>query len=190
MNCSIPGSPVLQYLPEFSQTHVYGVSDAIQPSHSLSSPSPLVLGLSLSVVFLSQQESFTMSWTFASGDQRIWASLSVLPVNIQGWFPLGVTGLIALQSRESQESSPVSQFSHSVVCDCLKPHEPPHSRPPCPSPTPGVHLNSHPFSWWCHWTISASVVPFSSVLNLPQNQGLFQWVSSSHVMAKVLEFQL
>ena len=45
MNCSIPGYPVLQYLPEFAQTHVHWVSDAIQPSHPLSSPSPLELSL-------------------------------------------------------------------------------------------------------------------------------------------------
>ena len=46
--------------------------------------------------------------------------------------------------------------------DSLQPHEPQHARPPCPSPTPGVHPNSCPLSWWCHPTISSSVVPFSS----------------------------
>ena len=54
------------------------------------------------------------------------------------------------------------QFSHSVVSDSLQSHEPQHARPPCPSPTPGVHPNSHPLSWWCHPAISSSVVPFSS----------------------------
>ena len=60
------------------------------------------------------------------------------------------------------KSSPFSsvQFSRSVVADCLRPHE--HARPPCPSPTPGVHSNSCPSSRWCHPTISSSVVPFSS----------------------------
>ena len=57
--------------------------------------------------------------------------------------------------------SPV-QFSRSVVSNSLQPHEPQHARPPCPSPTPGVHLNPCPLSWWCHRTISSSVVPFSS----------------------------
>ena len=57
MNWSTPGLPVLHYLLEFAQTHVYGVSDAIQPSHPLSPPSPLVLGLSFSIVFLSQHYS-------------------------------------------------------------------------------------------------------------------------------------
>ena len=54
------------------------------------------------------------------------------------------------------------QFSHSVVSNSLRPHEPQHTRPPCPSPTPRVHPNSCPLSGWCHPTISSSVVPFSS----------------------------
>ena len=54
------------------------------------------------------------------------------------------------------------QFSRSVVSDSLPPHESQHTRPPCPSPTPGVYLNSCPSSQWCHPTISSSVVPFSS----------------------------
>ena len=55
-----------------------------------------------------------------------------------------------------------AQFSRSVVSDSLRPHELQHARPPCPSPTPGVHSNSRPSSQWCHPTISSSVVPFSS----------------------------
>ena len=54
------------------------------------------------------------------------------------------------------------QFSHSVVSDSLRPHELQQARPPCPSPTPRVHLNSRPLSQWCHPAISSSVVPFSS----------------------------
>ena len=54
------------------------------------------------------------------------------------------------------------QFSHSVLSNSLRPHESQHARPPCPSPTPGVHSNSCPSSSWCHATISSSVVPFSS----------------------------
>ena len=54
------------------------------------------------------------------------------------------------------------QISRSVVSDSLQPHESQHARPPCPSPTPGVHSGSHPSSQWCHPAISSSVVPFSS----------------------------
>ena len=54
------------------------------------------------------------------------------------------------------------RFSHSVMSNSLQPHESQHSRPPCPSPTPGVHSNSLPSSQWCHPAISSSIVPFSS----------------------------
>ena len=54
------------------------------------------------------------------------------------------------------------QFRRSVVSDSLRPHEPQHARPPCPSPTPRVHPNPCPLSRWCHPTISSSVVLFSS----------------------------
>ena len=53
------------------------------------------------------------------------------------------------------------QFSRSVVSDSLPPHELQHTRPPCPSPTPGVNPNSCPLSQWCHPAISSSLVPFS-----------------------------
>ena len=54
------------------------------------------------------------------------------------------------------------QFSHSVMSDCLQPHESQHARPPCPSQTPAVYSNSCPSSWWCHPAISSFVAPFSS----------------------------
>ena len=60
--------------------------------------------------------------------------------------------------------------------DSLWPHESQHTRPPCPSPTPGVYPNSYPSGWWCHPAISSSFVPFSSCPSPSQHQGLFQWV--------------
>ena len=75
------------------------------------------------------------------------------------------------------------QFSHTVLSDSLRPHESQHARPPCPSPTPRVHSNSCPSSWWCHPAISSSVVPFSSCPqslpasgSFPMSQ-LFAWGS-------------
>ena len=65
------------------------------------------------------------------------------------------------------------QFSRSVVSDSLHPHESQHTRPPCPSPTPGVHPNSCPLSRWCHQTISSSVIPFSSCLHCFRASGSF-----------------
>ena len=65
-------------------------------------------------------------------------------------------------------------FSRSVVSDSLRPHELQHARPPCPSPTPGVHSNPCPLSRWCHPTISSSVVPFSSCPQSSPESGSFQ----------------
>ena len=81
------------------------------------------------------------------------------------------------------------QFSQSVMSDSLQPHGLQHARPPCPTPTAGVHPNSCPLSQWCHPTISAFVIPFSCSQSF-QPHGLFKWVSSSHEVAKALEFQL
>ena len=73
------------------------------------------------------------------------------------------------------------QFGRSVMSDSLQSHESQHTRPPCPSPTPGVHSNSCPSSRWCHPTISSSVVPFSSCPQvLPASESspmsqLFAW---------------
>ena len=61
-------------------------------------------------------------------------------------------------------------FSHSVVSDSLRPHRLQHARLPCPSPSPRAYSNSCPLSWWCHSTISSSVVAFSPALNLSQHQ--------------------
>ena len=82
------------------------------------------------------------------------------------------------------------QYSCSVMSDSLRPLQLQHTRSSCPSPTPGVHSNSCPLSWWCHPAISSSVVlPSSCPQSLPAS-GYFQWVNSLHEVAKVLEFQL
>ena len=95
MGCSTPGFPVLQHLPDFAQIHVHWVSDVIQPSH----PRPPHFSSCLQLFPVS--ESFPMSWLFASGGQSIGASASasVFPMNIQDWFPLGLTSWISLQSK-------------------------------------------------------------------------------------------
>ena len=81
-----------------------------------------------------------------------------------------------LESDSSVQFSSVQSLS---VSDCLWPHESQHARPPCPSPTPRVHSDSRPSSWWCHPAISSSVVPFPPAPNPSQHQSLFQWVKSS-----------
>ena len=77
------------------------------------------------------------------------------------------------------------QFSRSVVSDSLRPHELQQARPPCPSPTSGVHSDSRPLSSWCHPAISSSVIPFSSCpQSLPVSESfptsqLFTWGGQS-----------
>ena len=72
------------------------------------------------------------------------------------------------------------QFSRSVVSDSLQPHESQHTRPPCPSATPGVYSNSSPSSRWCHPAISSSVVPFSSC---PQSLAASGYLTMSQLFA-------
>ena len=82
------------------------------------------------------------------------------------------------------------QFSRSVVSNSLQPHGLQEARLPTPSPTPRACSNSCPLSQWCHPTISSSVIPFSRPqIKRSLNQGLFQWVISSHQVDKELEFQ-
>ena len=97
MDCSTPGLPVHHQFMEFTQTHLHWVGDAIQPSHPLSSPFPPALNLS-------QHQDLFKCQFFAWGGQSIGvsSSTSVLPMNIQDWFPLGGTGLICLPSTSLQ----------------------------------------------------------------------------------------
>ena len=184
MDCSMP---VLHYLPAFAQVHIHWVGDIIQLSHPLPPSSPFAFSLS------QHHGLFPTSQFFAPAGQSIGASASVLPMNIQGWSPLGLTGLISLQSKGlssifsnttvqkhqifSTQPCFMVQLSHLYMttgktissvssvaqsCPTLRSHEPQHTRPPCPSPTPGIHSDSRPSSQWCHLAISSSVVPFSS----------------------------
>ena len=95
MDSSTPGFPVHYQLPELAQTHVHWIGDTIQPPHPLSSPSPPALNLS------QHQGLFQWVGSSCSGGQGIGlsASVSVLPMNIQDWFPSGWTGWISFQSK-------------------------------------------------------------------------------------------
>ena len=99
MNCSTPGFPVHYQLPEFTQTHVHRVGDAIQPSHPLSSPSPPAPSpsqhQSLFQWVNSSHEVAKVPW----GGTGVSALTSFLPKNTQGWFPLEWTSWISLQSK-------------------------------------------------------------------------------------------
>ena len=104
MDCSTPGFPVHHQLRELTQTHVHWVSDAIQPSHPLSSPS--------SPAFSLYQHQGLFQWvTFRTRcSTEASASASVFPINIQCWFPLGLTGLTSMLSKGLSRV-----FSSSIV---------------------------------------------------------------------------
>ena len=95
MDCSMPGFSVLHYLLEFTHIHVHWVSDAIQPSHPLSPPSPPALNLS--------QHQGLFQWVGSLHQVVKGLELQLqhqsFPMNIQGWFPLGLSGWISLLSK-------------------------------------------------------------------------------------------
>ena len=135
--------------------------------------------------------------TGVTGDQReeqkesvaLWWSQGQL-LSPSGNFLVKATS--GIRSALSQFSS--VQFSHSVESDSLQPHESQHARPPCPSPTPGVHSDSHPSSRWCHPAISSSVIPFSSCpQSLPASKSflmsqLFAWGGQSTGVSALASF--
>ena len=112
MNRSMPGLPVHHQLPEFTQTHVHRVGDAIQPSHPLSSPFPPALNLS--------QHQGLFKWV--SFSHQVAKGLEfqlqpVLPMNTQDWSPLGWTGWISLQSKGlSRVFSNTTVQKHHFFC--------------------------------------------------------------------------
>ena len=101
---------------------------------------------------------------------------------------------VTWQKRLCSSNPGSVQFSRSVMSDCLRPHESQHARPPCPSPTPGVHSNSCPSSRWCHPAISSSVVPFSSCpQSLPASEPfpmsqIFAWGGQSTGVSALASF--
>ena len=105
MNYSTLGFPVLHYFLEFAQFHVHCVNNAIQPSHP-------IVPFSSYLQSFPTSGSFPVSQFFASGGQSIGASASasVLPMNIQGWFPLGLTGWISLLSKGLSRVFPSTTF--------------------------------------------------------------------------------
>ena len=102
--------------------------------------------------------------------------------------------MLTISSLFSLKAFSSVQFSHSVVSDSFWPHESQHARPPCPSPTPGVHSDSRPSSQWCHPAISSFIVPFSSCpQSLPASESfpmsqLFAWVGKSTGVSALASF--
>ena len=100
--------------------------------------------------YLKEKQNHSLEWEHKVGNTRV-STVSLL-IKTNKWRKKGSSTIYGGSV----------QFSRSVVSDFSWPHEPQHARPPCLSPTPGVHPNPCPLSGWCHPTISSSVVPFSS----------------------------
>ena len=111
MNYSTPGFPVLHHLPEFAQTHIHWVGEAIQPVSSS------VVPFSSCPQSFPASGSFPMNQIFTSGGHYTGASASasVFPMTIQGWFPLGLTGLISLLSKGSKLQFSWGHFKTELI---------------------------------------------------------------------------
>ena len=130
--------------------------------------------------------------------KTVWRVLRKLKLELTYDWPSNPTpGHISRQNQNSRIHAPPcssDQISCSVVSDSLRPHESQHTRPPCPSPTPRVHSDSHPSSQWCHQAISSSVVPFYSCPqslpasgSFPMSQ-LFAWGGQSTGVSALASF--
>ena len=152
--CSSPSSKVFSNSCPLSQWCHPTISSSVVP-------------LSSCLLSFPASGSFQMSQFIASGGQSIGASASVLPMNTQGWFPLGLTDLILQSKGFSRVFSSTTVWKHQVF-----------------STQPSLRSSSHMTTGK---TIALTIWIF---VDPSQHLGLFKWVSSSHQVAKVLEFQL
>ena len=116
MKCSTPGLLVHNQLPEFTQSHIHWVGDAIQPAHPLSSPSPPT-SIFPNIRIFWNKSALCIRWP----KYRVSTSASVLPINTQDWFPLRWTGWISLQSEGLSRVFSTPQFKsiNSLVLNFL-----------------------------------------------------------------------
>ena len=171
MDYSTPGFPVLHHPLELAQTHVHWVNEAIQTSHPLPSPSPPAGNLS------QHQDLFPIGRLFASGDQSTGASASARPMNIQDWFPLGLTGWISFQSKGlSRVFSNTTVQKHQFF-----------------SSQPSLWSSSHIHTWilekpklWLNRSLLFNILSMLVIAFLPKNKYLLiSWLQSP--FAVVLE---
>ena len=166
-NCITPVFPVLHYLPEFAQTHIHWVGDAIQPAHSLSSPFPPVLNLS--------QHQGLFQWVGSSHQVANVLELQHQSFQWIFWFDF-----------LSVQFSSVAQLRPTLY-DLMEGSTP---------GLPVLYYFTEFAQTHIHWVGDANQPsnPLSSLsppaINLSQHQGLLQWVGSSHQVAQVSELQL
>ena len=182
MKCSTLGFPVHHQLPEVFQTHVHWVSDAIQPSHPLSSPSPLPsirVFSSESVLWIRWSKYWSFSFSISLSNEY-----SGLISFRMEWFDIFAVQGVLKSLLQHYGSAAYSCQTLWDPMDCSMPGLPTHNQLPELTQT-HVHWfddaiqPSHPLS-----------SPSLPAPNPSQHQGLFQWFGSSHQVAKVLEFQL
>ena len=174
MNCSMPGFPALQYLPQFAQTHIHWVSDAIQQSHPLSPPSPLGFNLSqyqglfqwvsslhqVAKVLELQLQHQSFQWRIRTDFLSFYSCLTPFAV-VQSLLHVRLFATPWTTANRASLSSTISQSLHKLISiESVLPSNTSSSLPPSPTFNPSQH------------------------------QGLFKWVSSLHQVAKVLELQL
>ena len=167
---AVPGDPAEEGCPAEPRQAARYVA-AVYEHRSFLSPDPLALTSREQALELMHRnlDVYEQQVTAAARKARRAQQGGLVP---GGWSPTTLLGN-QTQSAKLKESSGSVQFSHSVMSDSLGPHRPLHARPPCPSPTPGVHPNSCPLSECCHPTISSSVVLFSSHLHSFPASGSF-----------------
>ena len=164
--------------------------------HTFSSKVEVKLYLEVKIYFLRVTSQRGSTISFSKHLQKTSLGSTFIPNPLFEWLLKSVQFLLSFgfftrkQNNDGTYIICSAQLSRSVVSGSLRPQGLQHTRPPCPSPTPRVYSNSCPLSRWCHPTISFSVLPFSSCLQSFQASGSFQWASSLHQVAKVLDFQL
>ena len=152
---------------------------------------PLLLSVSQSYPF-AFSIYFKLIWLcIKNSHEQMYSNLLKLPAGLHWHRHLTYSPAVATVSLSGLSSV---QFSCSIMSNSLWPHESQHAKPPCPSPSPGVHSNSRPSSWWCHPSISSSVVPFSSCpQSLPASEffpmsQLFAWGGQSTGVSALASF--
>ena len=195
MDCSTSGFPVFHYLPEFAQTHVHWVSDVIQPSHPLPPPSPLALNLSQHHSLFQQVGSshqvakvldiYHQSFQWIFRFDFLSSELALCIKWPEYWsFSFSISSSIEYSGLISFRMDWLDLLAVQGTLKTLPQHH---------SSKASILQRSRTNTMWVGDAIQPSH-PLSSpsppALNLSQHQGLFQWVNSSHEVAKVLEFQL
>ena len=163
MDCSPPGSSVFGIFQAGILEWVAISSSGDLPHPGIEPVSPELQVDSLLLSHPSFKEQVLKEWVQSYKGPSLFLSSNKL----FQWHSHSLKRCLKKQVHISWVRKFSSVQSLTQLCPTLQPHELQHARPPCPSPTPGVHPNSCPLCWWCHPAISSSVVPFSCPQSFP-----------------------